>query len=186
MDIASLLDPDESSSSPAQQPPHNTSPDIAPMAASTAVATLQLPPPLHQFDPPASLFALSTATTAGVAAAAAGPLSPRSSIQGTGTYSISSRRPTLTASSRLGSGGVGKRSIPSHTLEPPTKKQGKWLPAEDALVIKLRGSGMKWDEISKRLLGRSSISCRLHYQNYLEHREWDEEQKDKLARLYER
>lgn len=46
---------------------------------------------------------------------------------------------------------------------------------------------MKWDEISKQLPGRSAISCRLHYQNYLERRsEWDEDRKNKLARLYER
>ena len=46
---------------------------------------------------------------------------------------------------------------------------------------------MKWEDISKRLPGRSAISCRLHYQNYLERRsEWDEEKKNRLARLYER
>ncbi|KAK0704978.1 hypothetical protein B0H67DRAFT_366843 [Lasiosphaeris hirsuta] len=77
--------------------------------------------------------------------------------------------------------------MPPHTSESPAKKQSKWSPEEDALIIELRGSGMKWDDISKRLPGRSSISCRLHYQNYLERRsEWDEERKNKLARLYER
>ncbi len=29
---------------------------------------------------------------------------------------------------------------------------------------------MKWDDISKKLRGRSAISYRLHYQNYLERR----------------
>lgn len=77
--------------------------------------------------------------------------------------------------------------MPPHTAESPAKKQSKWSPEEDAQIIALRGSGMKWDDISKRLPGRSSISCRLHYQNYLERRgEWDEERKNKLARLYER
>ncbi|KAM7218829.1 snRNA-activating protein complex subunit 4 [Rhypophila decipiens] len=77
--------------------------------------------------------------------------------------------------------------MPPHTSESPAKKQSKWSPEEDALIIELRGSGMKWDDISKRLPGRSAISCRLHYQNYLERRsEWDEERKNKLARLYER
>ncbi|KAK4156671.1 snRNA-activating protein complex subunit 4 [Chaetomidium leptoderma] len=77
--------------------------------------------------------------------------------------------------------------MPPHTSESPAKKQSKWSPEEDALIIELRGTGMKWDDISKRLPGRSSISCRLHYQNYLERRsEWDEERKNKLARLYER
>lgn len=46
---------------------------------------------------------------------------------------------------------------------------------------------MRWEDISRRLSNRSSTACRLHYQNYLEKRsEWDEERKDKLARLYER
>lgn len=74
-----------------------------------------------------------------------------------------------------------------HPTESPAKKQSKWSPEEDAVIIDLRGSGMKWEDISKRLPGRSAISCRLHYQNYLERRsEWDEERKNKLARLYER
>lgn len=74
-----------------------------------------------------------------------------------------------------------------HPAESPAKKQSKWTPEEDAVIIELRGSGMKWDDISKRLPGRSAISCRLHYQNYLERRsEWDEDRKNKLARLYER
>jgi Myb-like DNA-binding domain len=81
----------------------------------------------------------------------------------------------------------GKRSMGPHMAESPAKKQSKWSPEEDALIIELRGSGMKWEDISKRLPGRSAISCRLHYQNYLERRsEWDEERKNKLARLYER
>ena len=85
------------------------------------------------------------------------------------------------------SGAGGKRSMPAHPSETPAKKQSKWSPEEDALIIDLRGGGMKWEDISKRLPGRSAISCRLHYQNYLERRsEWDEERKNKLARLYER
>lgn len=69
----------------------------------------------------------------------------------------------------------------------PAKKQSKWSAEEDMLVIGLRGSGMKWEDISENIPGRSSISCRLHYQNYLERRcEWDDERINKLARLYER
>ncbi|KAI9774967.1 MAG: hypothetical protein M1840_000183 [Geoglossum simile] len=80
-----------------------------------------------------------------------------------------------------------KRSLPPNSTESPAKKQSKWSADEDALIIELRGGGMKWEDISNRLPGRSAISCRLHYQNYLERRsEWDEERKNKLARLYER
>jgi hypothetical protein len=82
--------------------------------------------------------------------------------------------------------GQMKRLQPAHMAEPPAKKS-KWSPDEDTLIIELRGRGMKWEDISKRLPGRSAISCRLHYQNYLERRsEWDEDRKNKLARLYER
>lgn len=88
---------------------------------------------------------------------------------------------------KTGPGVPAKRLQPAHTAESPAKKQSKWSPEEDALIIELRGSGMKWEDISKRLPGRSAISCRLHYQNYLERRsEWDEDKKNKLARLYER
>lgn len=80
-----------------------------------------------------------------------------------------------------------RRSMPPQMPDQPVKKQSKWSPEEDALIIELRGSGMKWEDVSKRLPGRSAISCRLHYQNYLERRsEWDEDRKNKLARLYER
>lgn len=83
-----------------------------------------------------------------------------------------------------------KRPFPleDHSIRsPPAKKQSKWSPSEDAKIIRLRGKGMKWDDISKELPGRSAISCRLHYQNYLERRsEWDEEKRNKLARIYDR
>ncbi|OJD25774.1 hypothetical protein ACJ73_02861 [Blastomyces percursus] len=81
----------------------------------------------------------------------------------------------------------GKRLQPAPSFEIPAKKQSKWSPEEDALIIELRGNGLKWEDISKKLPGRSALSCRLHYQNYLERRsEWDEDRKNKLARLYER
>lgn len=81
-----------------------------------------------------------------------------------------------------------KRLAPPHPAESPAKKkQSKWTPDEDASIIELRGNGMKWEDISKHLPGRSAISCRLRFQNYLERRtEWDDEKKNKLARLYER
>jgi hypothetical protein len=87
-------------------------------------------------------------------------------------------------------GGVPQKRPATHLGPPPSqppKKMGKWTPEEDAIAIELRRKGMKWDDISKRLPGRSPISCRLRYQNYSEKRpDWDEEKKDKLARLYNR
>lgn len=67
------------------------------------------------------------------------------------------------------------------------KKQSKWSPDEDAMIIALRGIGMKWEDIIKQLPGRSAISCRLHYQNYLERQSLsDEDRKEKFERLCER
>ena len=85
-------------------------------------------------------------------------------------------------------GPNNKRLAPPHpAASPAKKKQSKWSADEDAAIIELRGNGMKWEDISKNLPGRSAISCRLRFQNYLERRsEWDEEKKNKLARLYER
>ena len=74
-----------------------------------------------------------------------------------------------------------------HAPTSPAKRQSKWTPEEDALIIQLRGIGKKWDDISKALPGRSPTSCRLRYQNYLERQpEWDEDRKNLLAMLYER
>lgn len=67
------------------------------------------------------------------------------------------------------------------------KKMTKWNDEENKRVIALRGKGMKWGDISQRFPGRTATACRLHYQNYLEKRaDWDEEKKNKLARVYER
>ncbi|KAL9097080.1 MAG: hypothetical protein Q9163_006389 [Psora crenata] len=95
------------------------------------------------------------------------------------------RDPSLAAFS------AGKRPLrmEDQSSKRPRKKgpNQKWDADEDARIIELRGSGMKWADISKHLPGRSDIGCRLHYQNYLEKRgEWDEEKKSKLARVYER
>jgi len=80
-----------------------------------------------------------------------------------------------------------RSSLGVHPLEQPAKKQSKWSNDEDRLIIQLRGENMKWEEISKRLPGRSAISCRLHYQNFLERKaEWTQERDAKLARLYDR
>ncbi|KAJ9641782.1 hypothetical protein H2199_004994 [Coniosporium tulheliwenetii] len=82
-----------------------------------------------------------------------------------------------------------KRSASQTPLvgESPAKKQSKWNKDDDVIITELRGSGMKWEDISKRFPGRSAMSCRLRYQNYIERRnEWDDEKKNKLARLYER
>jgi hypothetical protein len=63
----------------------------------------------------------------------------------------------------------------------------KWLPEEDTRVRELREKGIKWEDISKILPGRSATACRLHYQNYLIRRKGrDEEHKNKLAIRYER
>jgi len=62
----------------------------------------------------------------------------------------------------------------------------RWSLQEDALVIERRGSGLKWDEVCTLLPGRSALSCRLRYQNYLERRRWTKEEMNNLARLYKK
>lgn len=81
----------------------------------------------------------------------------------------------------------GTASVKPLPGDSSAKKGEKCTPEEDALNVKLRRTGMKWEDISKRLPGRSATSCRLRYQNYSENRpDWDEEEKTKLARLYDR
>jgi hypothetical protein len=66
---------------------------------------------------------------------------------------------------------------------PMVKARSKWTREDDTLLIKLRGENMKWEDIAKEFPGRSAISCRLHYQNYLEKGvKWSEDKKDDLAR----
>jgi Myb-like DNA-binding domain len=87
-----------------------------------------------------------------------------------------------------------KQSPPNFTkytepddTEPDENPPKKWTEDEDTLIIKHRVNHMKWDEIAKKLPGRSSIGCRLRYQNYLEKKiDWDSEKINILARTYER
>ncbi|KAL2265661.1 hypothetical protein VTJ83DRAFT_6761 [Remersonia thermophila] len=174
LDISSLLgdtDSNESRVSPAKREALSaasesasvTSPHPFPQAAFAAPASSGIPSSPH----PRGAEELKPETESGAAA----QLSPTKS----------SRPPSSSGSSSS-----------KHTMatKPPlvaAKRQSKWSAQEDRLIIELRQSGMKWDDISKHLPGRSAISCRLHYQNYLERRgDWDEERKNKLARLYER
>lgn len=70
---------------------------------------------------------------------------------------------------------------------PGVRKKSTWSSEEDETVIKLRGKGQTWDKISKEMTGRSSTSCRLRYQNYLEKKtEWTETELANLAELYSR
>jgi hypothetical protein len=109
--------------------------------------------------------------------------SPQASSRSASSVTV----PSTTATTVSTASVPTKRAQPAHSFESPAKKQSKWSAEEDAQIIELRGKGMKWEDISKQLPGRSAISCRLHYQNYLERRsEWDEDRKNKLARLYER
>lgn len=112
-------------------------------------------------------------------------VTPRSESR---TPSISTDLISVQSSLKRPIAGI-KRSATMSELasEQPAKKQSKWSAEEDEKIIELRGQKMKWEDISQHLPGRSAISCRLHYQNYLEKRStWDDDRKNKLARLYER
>ena len=139
------------------------------------------PPPFPPFHPPQEPHGLQSGRPFFSGPPPPGPLPPIGTVSspygfappaGFATSTIPSKR-TASLAPLLG--------------ESPPKKQGKWTPEEDALNIELRRTGMKWDDISKRLPGRTALSCRLRYQNYSEKRaEWDDEKKNKLARLYDR
>jgi hypothetical protein len=98
--------------------------------------------------------------------------------------------PVTTSIQQVSTGSNG--SPPTQVLKKPASKSPakdrfKWAPEEDSLITELRGQGRTWKDIAKSLPGRSSMSCRLRYQNYLEKRVvWDEEKKTKLALLYAR
>ncbi|KAL2863587.1 MYB DNA-binding domain protein [Aspergillus lucknowensis] len=157
-------------------------PPILPPPAKVDISLLLMPQDEEEATPVSTTLTLPPAPVMHPIPPVA-PIAPPQSV-GLSTQPSTSSVPPLTAKAPIAG---TKRLQPAHTAESPAKKQSKWSPEEDALIIELRGSGMKWEDISKRLPGRSAISCRLHYQNYLERRsEWDEDKKNKLARLYER
>lgn len=71
---------------------------------------------------------------------------------------------------------------------PSVKAGQKWTPDEDRRIVELRTSGMKWDEISQHFPGRTSLACRLHYQNYVKKRSdyWIEDWENQLSGVRER
>lgn len=156
------------------------------------------PPPPRAAQPPPLARSVSVPSSTGHYPLVSSPTTSTASHFSTATaparfYREQDRRPhgPFTTLAPVPSSAVpsSKRGSPvtPHPLASPAKKQSKWSPQEDILIVQLRGAGMKWEDVSKRLPGRSSISCRLHYQNYLERKsEWNEEKKDKLARLYDR
>lgn len=176
LDISSLL----KSSSPSP-PPRTSHP---PLNRSVSVPTTNSHAPLLS-SPSVSVASQISTATAPPHTLAPAPRPQQLQLQRPSgpTLSIPSNIPTLASTG-------SKRGAPSnpHPAASSAKKHNsKWSAGEDELIISLRGSGMKWDDISERLPGRTAIACRLHYQNYLERRvPWDEEKKDKLARLYDR
>ncbi|MCJ1403634.1 hypothetical protein MMC11_006857 [Xylographa trunciseda] len=188
LDISLLL---KSSPTP---PPISPAPTHPPLSRSTSV------PVASSYEPPPS-SSHRASTSSGISVSASQPTAsppsfPYSQAQRQHLPALNtSAHPSSHPSPRTGPQPLApqnpsaKRPPPSvpHPSASPAKRQSKWTPEEDALIVDLRLPGMKWEEISKRLPGRSAISCRLHYQNYLERRgDWDEEKKNRLARLYER
>lgn len=184
LDISLLL---KSSPSP---PPPNSHPPIS-RSISVPASSSQQPTASSPSTSTASQFSISTAPPT-VYHAAPQPQPQHQHLQQQQLQIHSQRRlgPSLPAAPLASASAISKRPPPTNThpsASPAKKHNSKWSPDEDALIISLRGSNMKWEDISKRLPGRSVIACRLHYQNYLERRTpWDEEKKDKLARLYDR
>ena len=55
-----------------------------------------------------------------------------------------------------------------------------WAPAEGALISRLRKESMDWEEISKKMDGRSASDCRFYYGHLMDAK------RDQLATVYER
>ena len=204
LDIQRLLKstPSPPSLPPISQPsrPYTTSyPSFTPVPSASAAPPALSPAPQALHPAPSQERPFARAQASQIRRAQEPQTSPFPSA---GHYLVAAQRdgspesgpsvPSTTASTGSpGSSAValGKRPAPDeqHPSATPAKKQSKWTSAENATIISLRGQGMKWEDVSRRLPGRSPTSCRLHYQNYLERRmSWDDEKKNKLARLYER
>ncbi|KAK0615516.1 hypothetical protein DIS24_g11729 [Lasiodiplodia hormozganensis] len=112
------------------------------------------------------------------------PSSQHASLHPAAASPVSSNK--RTASSALGTGNGDPAGGGGSAAKKEKKLKGKWTEEEEKLLIKLRSSGMKWVDISQQNPGRSATACRLRYQNYTEKKEWAEDEKDMLARLYHR
>ena len=168
LDIGSLLT-SSPSPPPRQNPnPATTRPPPVPRSISVPTSGPYLPRVTSPAGSSASHYSTSTAPPQGYAQ--------------TQTAPIGGHQPTLGLSSKR-----GPPTNPHPLASPAKKKAKKWTDREAALLVSLRGANMKWADIAKQFPGRTETSCRLRYQNYEERTvTWDEDMKDKLARLYER
>jgi hypothetical protein len=80
-------------------------------------------------------------------------------------------------------------SIATQKREPKRSSRSNrpyWSPEEDALILKLRGENVTWENIAKEIPGRTATGCRLHFQSALERiNNWSEDRKNQLAHAYE-
>ncbi|KAI0940048.1 hypothetical protein AcV5_001259 [Taiwanofungus camphoratus] len=71
----------------------------------------------------------------------------------------------------------------------PLKQQGRWMPAEDEILLQaVNEVGQQWERISERV-GRMSSDCRDRYRNHLQNRDirhsgpWTKEEEEELTRI---
>jgi hypothetical protein len=107
------------------------------------------------------------------------PLASKTDLALVTSNSDAAAKANTTASSQ----GLKRQASPTPLPEEsPAKKPSQWTLDEDKFVIMLRDKGTIWKDIAKQLPGRSDISCRLHYQNYLvKWVDWNEAEMNKLA-----
>ncbi|PGG95248.1 hypothetical protein AJ80_09995 [Polytolypa hystricis UAMH7299] len=75
----------------------------------------------------------------------------------------------------------------SHAHQVPGRIWSKWYPEDNTRIIKLRQTGMKWDEIGNSLSPPRSAGCCRTRHNYLEKPDaWDDKRKVEVAILYDR
>jgi hypothetical protein len=74
---------------------------------------------------------------------------------------------------------------PCSWYQPPIKNPDKWPLEDDALIIKLQESGIRWEDVCENLPGRTPMGWPLHHLYLQQQREWAVPE-DKLSRVYER
>ena len=61
------------------------------------------------------------------------------------------------------------KGVPQKSVDTHRRKQRNWSPQEEQLLVSLRAGGKDWDEVSKRLPGRSLWACQKRH-GYIRHR----------------
>lgn len=167
LDISSLL-----KSSPSPSPPPQTTSSRPSISRSFSISAT---------DPDPRLGASPATSTASNLQASTAPSQPFNAPRQPSTGDKSALSLPATSSKRTAS------TSPLESRQPSKKTTRQWSKEDSEELVRLRFTGMKWEDVAARFHNRSATACRLRFQNYLERKHtWTEEQKRTLAQLYNR